>query len=237
MASSSSFPTVSGAIEHAPSGASEHAFWAGSLAFSNIGLSGEAVSGNSWNKHRKRLSTLVVDLLTAKPLLGILLNEVGNLTHLLDTEGKDRFTQMITEAFSKAGYDKPTVVWSSGATMAAFKAGVSVTSLPPLTNMVRVHPWRAVERFELSGATEHGPVKMLVYNTHQPSSDERPFPANMRIKFCTAVLYDAIRHQNNNPTSCNRPPFLNPAALNLGLSNRPLLSRPLLTSPLQTRPL
>ena len=109
---------------------------------------------------------------------------------------------MITEAFRIAKYDPPTVVWSSGETMAAFQSGVSVKSLPPLTKMQRAHPWRTVERFELSGATEHGPAKMLVYNTHQPSSDERPFPTNMRIKFCTAVLHDAIRHHSNNPTSC-----------------------------------
>ena len=76
------------AANMASSGASEHAVWNGALAFSNIGLSGEAVSGSKWPQHSERLTKLVVDLLTDKPLLGILLNEVGNLTHLLDTEGR-----------------------------------------------------------------------------------------------------------------------------------------------------
>ena len=80
MASSSNFPNLSGPIEYAPSGASEHTFWNGALAFSNIGLSGEAISGNRWPRHRQHLVTLVSDLLKAKPLLGVLLNEVGNLT-------------------------------------------------------------------------------------------------------------------------------------------------------------
>ena len=77
MASSSSSSYLSGAVEHARTGASEHDAWNGALAFSNIGLSGEAVRGNRWHKHRERLFKLVVELLTAKPLLGVLLNEVG----------------------------------------------------------------------------------------------------------------------------------------------------------------
>ena len=184
------------------SSASGYAVWNGALAFSNIGFSGEAVSGRRWRQHSERVRRLVVELLRGKPLLGVLLNEVGNLTHLLDADGKEQFTQTILEAFNVAQYDAPTVVWRSGETMAAFKSGVSVTPLSCLTKMKGVHPWRTVERFEVSGAIDHEPVKMLVYNTHQPSSDLRPFLAPMRIKFCTAVLHDAIRHQNSNPTSC-----------------------------------
>ena len=102
MASSRCSPSLSGAIEHAPSRVSAQSFWNGALAFSNIGLSGEAVSGNKWRKHRSRLITLIVELLDAKevilncspqlkkPLLGILLNEVGNLDHLLDSEGREK---------------------------------------------------------------------------------------------------------------------------------------------------
>ena len=76
MASSSSSPNLGGAIEHAPSGVSGQSFWNGALAFSNIGLSGEAVSGNKWPKHRKHLVRLVKELLEDKPLLGVLLNEI-----------------------------------------------------------------------------------------------------------------------------------------------------------------
>ena len=75
--SSSSSRNLSGAVEHAPNGASEHAGWEGAFAFYNIGLSGDAVRGKQWRKHRVKLVKLVVELLKAKPLLGVLLNEVG----------------------------------------------------------------------------------------------------------------------------------------------------------------
>ena len=68
MASSSSSSYFSGAVEHAA--------WIGALAFSNIGLCGDAIR-NHWKNHRARLVKLVVELLKAKPLLGVLLNEVG----------------------------------------------------------------------------------------------------------------------------------------------------------------
>ena len=69
MASSSSACYLSGAVEHAPS--------YGALAFSNLGLSGDAISGERWPKHRARVLKLIVDLLRARRLLGVLLNEVG----------------------------------------------------------------------------------------------------------------------------------------------------------------
>ena len=34
--------------------------------------------------------------------------------------------------------------------------------------------------------------KLLIYNQHQPSSDERPFPATIRIAFCNAIRGDVI---------------------------------------------
>ena len=77
MASSSSASHLSGAVEHARTGASKHDTWHGTLAFSNLGLSGEAVSGNRWPKHRARLLNLVVELLKTKHLVGVLFNEVG----------------------------------------------------------------------------------------------------------------------------------------------------------------
>ena len=88
MASSSgSSHYFSGAAEYAGSfnarssrGASEHADWKGALAYSNIGLDGKAVRGSKWQKiHKPRLVKLVVELLRAKPLFGVLLNEVANV--------------------------------------------------------------------------------------------------------------------------------------------------------------
>ena len=86
--------------------------------------------------------------------------------------------------------------------MAAFRPNVSVECLSRLTKMDRVHAWRAVERFAALGATEHGPCKLLIYNQHQPASDERPFPANMRIAFCKAVIGDAIGFCHDDVACC-----------------------------------
>ena len=174
------------------------------MAFSNVGLPGGAIHGKSWDLHRECLARMVYNLLISSSwrVVGILLNEVGNLDDLLDTEAKEKFTEMLNHGFKMAGFDKPTVLWSDGETVAAFHSQVTVERLPTLTTMPGVHSWRVVERFELSGATEHGPVKMLVYNNHQPSSDKRPFPPPMRIKFCLAILHDAIRWNAANSSSC-----------------------------------
>ena len=109
---------------------------------------------------------------------------------------------MMLHAFHQAGYEEPTIFWSEGETMAAFRKGVAVNYLPPLTNMQGVHSWRTVERFELFGATEHKQCQMVVYNTSQPSSGKRPFPANMRVELCKAVIRDAVRLHAEDPARC-----------------------------------
>ena len=54
----------------------------------------------------------------------------------------------------------------------------------------------------IQGATEHNEEQsMLIYNTHQPSSETHPFNANKKIAFCKHVLRHAITEhsarQNN----------------------------------------
>ena len=190
-----------------PSGASEHVArdlgtsgpWKGLLAFSNIGLAGKAVHGRGWPKHRERLIRLVTELFKASSvhgggpeLLGIFLNEVGNLSDLFDDTAKGKFEDMMREAFARATMDVPQVLWSPGEMMAALRPDVPVECLSRLSHLPRVNSWREVERFTIHGATEHGTCKLLVYNNHQPASDDRPFPANMRIAFCKAIIIDAI---------------------------------------------
>ena len=128
--------------------------------------------------------------------------QVGNLSHLLTEKDKVKFSEMINEAFNQAEYDEPTIVWSDGETMAAFHKDVAVKVLSPLKNMKGVDRWRTVERFHLFGATEHGPCQMLVFNTHQPSSDLRPFGTQMRVAFCKAIIHDALRVHSDNEAMC-----------------------------------
>ena len=70
--------------------------------------------------------------------------------------------------------------------MAALRGSVEVECLRRLERMDKVDPWRTVERFALSGASEHGPCTLLVFNQHQPQSDLRPFTSTQMINFCKA---------------------------------------------------
>ena len=185
--------------------------WDGLLAFANIGLPGAAVSGSQWTKkHRPRLDKLVTDLFHESQhcdgkrheLNGILLNEVGNLSDLLDKNCKKKFDDMMTAAFERATGTKPYITWSDGETMAAFRDHIKVESLPRMHRMYKIDSWRTVERFLVYGATEHGSRTLLVYNQHQPSSPERPFPTNQRVMFCKHILDDAIEHCKRHTDCC-----------------------------------
>ena len=127
--------------------------------------------------------------------MGLLLNEVGNMDDLLSEESKRKLEDTLEEAFETVGapgHGGPRFFWSEGETMAAFRAGATVEPLQPLTMMRKVDPWRVVERFLLTGATEHGPCTMLIYNNHQLKSSKRPFNITQQIEFCKAVLKDAF---------------------------------------------
>ena len=91
--------------------------------------------------------------------------------------------------------------WSDGETLAAFRREVQVHPLATLKfdAQSRVDTWRRVERFEVIDATEHGPCSLLVFNQHQPSSNQRPFKSRQRNSFCKEVLSDAIRFQTSTP--------------------------------------
>jgi hypothetical protein len=192
------------------SGATEHTLqseWGGAFAYSNLGLPGAGFSGPHWaNKHRPVLLKLFTELMSSDyPVLGLLLCEVGNLDDLLDATGKKRLEDVIREAFRAAGateHGEPQFIWSQDETMAAFRADVQVRALDPLKKMKRVHAWRVVQRFEVTGATEHGPCSLLIYNTHQPKSMKRKFSVVMSIDFCKAVLWDAMVHVEANPSCC-----------------------------------
>ena len=109
---------------------------------------------------------------------------------------------MMKDAFLSAGQEEPRLIWSRGETMAAFSSNVIVEPLEQLVKMERVDSYRVVERFALHGATEDGDCHWLVYNQHQPASEERPFPAPMRIAFCEAIINDALRHCAQQPRCC-----------------------------------
>ena len=175
--------------------------WQGAIAFANIGLAGAAVRGNQWRKHRKKLLKQFTELLQYRQLkvVGLCLNEVGNLSDLLTPEDRQHFDELIQEAFQQAGateHGPAQIIWSEGETVSAWRQEQVVKSLLPLTNIPKVHAYRTLDRLEVMGDTEHGPCSLLIYNNHQPASDERPFPKGMRRTLCRATLEDAIKHAN-----------------------------------------
>ena len=70
-----------------PGSASNHAIstWRMAVAFANVGIAGTMVRSKHWaTKHRPRLLTQLVALLRSKENpAGILLNEIGNLSDLV----------------------------------------------------------------------------------------------------------------------------------------------------------
>ena len=198
--SSSSTSNVIGVSEH-----NAKNNWDGAFAFSNAGMAGAAFEGPKWQKkHAGKLGEIFSNLLMTKQKpQAILLNEVGNLTDPITTEGRERLEEVLRSAFNETGaaeHGPPQFFWSSGETMAVFTAGARVHVMEPLTNMLRVDSWRTVERLKVIGATEHGKHTLLIYNQHQPSSARRPFKQSQKINFCKAILKDAMR-QNSEDAS------------------------------------
>jgi hypothetical protein len=177
--------------------------WRGAIAFANIGLAGSAVRGGKWKCRRGQLLKQFTKLLLYNGLkvIGICLNEVGNLSDLLDQKDRQIFDELIQEAFNNAGateHGPARIIWSEGETVSAWRHEQAVKDLSPLTNIDRVHPWRTLDRLEVMGATVHGPCSLLVYNNHQPSSPERVFPSAMRCRLCRATMQDAIKIAQSN---------------------------------------
>jgi hypothetical protein len=134
--------------------------------------------------------------------VGLCLNEVGNLSDLFRKTDKELFDNLIQEAFQDAGaaeHGPAQIFWGDGETVAAWRHEQEVNKLSQLKKLPHVSTWRTLDRFEVTGATEHGPASLLVYNNHQPASAVRKFPVPMRIRLCREVLKDAIRNHSNTP--------------------------------------
>ena len=185
--SSSSTSNVIGASKHNAKNT-----WTGAFAFSNIGLPGAAFRGKGWlKKHAGNLRELLSNLLmTEQKLQGILLCEVGNVSDPITLEYREQFEVELKFAFEDTGgvslHGPPQFFWSNTETMAAFKAETQVQVMEPLTKMSQVDDWRTVERFKVIGATEHGQHTLLMYNQHQPNSEQptsnKITPTSMKIK-------------------------------------------------------
>ena len=153
------------------------------------------------------------------PAMGFLLGEVGHLSDLFDEKARAIFTDLLIEAFAQAGaveHGPPQIFWKEDSeTVAAFRHEVLVKELSPLTNIRKVDPWRVLERFEIW--SEDHSCSLLLYNTHQPASDLRPFAVNQRIAMCKAILFDASSHVSSSDAAATAWAFA--ADGNLSLSH------------------
>ena len=88
---------------------------------------------------------------------GILLCEVGNWSDLCQEPEKQKIDKVLHDAFFAATGKRPSIHWSEDETVAAFDADLKVDRLLSLTELG--HPiadWRTLERYVITGATEHG---------------------------------------------------------------------------------
>ena len=113
-----------------PGSASEHAIstWRMAFAFANVGISGTMVKSHNWAEtHRLKLLTQLVALLQSKEEpAGIFLNEIGNLSDLVEGQEREKINGVLKDAFNIAGHGNPQIFWSDGETLEAFRAEVSV---------------------------------------------------------------------------------------------------------------
>ena len=150
----------------------------------NVGLTGKAVKGKNWKTHRKTLLDIFVKALThSSDTIGMLVSETGSVTDPYDQDDKNAFNDLFKEAFATASmqtgaaeHGQIQIFWATGnaaETVMIFKSHVKVTMLE---SMILPNSWRRVEVALIQGATEHNEeVSMLIYNSHQPSSDLHPF--------------------------------------------------------------
>ena len=207
--------------EHADGGAAEHmdgaeqtvsdeeqpevchaAPWTGCVVFANLDLQACALRGARWPQRRTRLLNVVMHWFDSafaiddSDLHGIFVSDLGSIHDILEDRDKSTFDEVIRSAFLAKIYSVPQLVWPVryNGMMAAFRNNIAVVTLPVLTGMDGLEPWRVVERSEIYGATEHGCYKLLVYNNSQPSSKRSPFPHRMRMQLCKAMVADAINY-------------------------------------------
>jgi hypothetical protein len=130
---------------------------------------------------------------------------VGNLDDCVKENEKRPVKELIQDAFKDAGAAEQgaaQIMWSKDAeTVSAWRSDVNVKVLKPLSKMGRLDGWRTVDRFKVSGATEHGSCSLLVYNQHQPSSTKRPWRTPSRITFCAEILFDSCEEHSRDATN------------------------------------
>ena len=85
--------------------------------------------------------------------------------------------------------------------MAMCRAEVQVETLKPMRQMPGVDSWRTVDRFVLTGATEHGLHKMMLFNQHQPKSNNYKVGCAQQLNFCKAIFREGIRFMSKETLS------------------------------------
>ena len=177
--------------------------WEGAIATLNLGLPGIAFRQN-WTQHSNCFRRFIAEIVEevqpdprreGRKLLGILFNQAGNLSDSVSRESKTKVDDVVKDAIFQNARSHVDITWSPnhGETMAAWMAYANARPLAQMKNLRHgVDSWRVAERFVIQGASEHGSPTLLVFNSHQPSSKQRPFPHGMRDNFCRCILENAM---------------------------------------------
>ena len=92
--------------------------WTGAIVFSNIDLPCLALRNIRWPQRRSRLLTLVMHWFEAtldsdgSELHGIFFSNIGGIDDMLGHDEKDKFGEMIREAFLRRAECEPQLLWN-----------------------------------------------------------------------------------------------------------------------------
>ena len=174
--------------------------WKEGIAFANIDIKTTAMLGQNWfSLHRPFLLNEFQSLLAMDDVIALCLCEVGGVTDPLPPELKREFESLLLDSFGAPEHE-PTILWgqNNNETVAAFKAGVHVLELEQMKNFMNgKHSFRMVDRYVL----HKGNHNILLYNQHQPASNERQLRPRDKVELTGKVLRDAIAFHKQTPNN------------------------------------
>ena len=112
--------------------------FAGTIAFSSVGLPGSVINNDTWKEHERGLAVMLRGLhdeargKRGSKLTALFLDEVGHMSDLCNPCGQRKIASMLRNSFL-GGSNKPSakVIWGDAETVGAVGTDVEVDVLPP----------------------------------------------------------------------------------------------------------
>ena len=102
--------------EHGQFSAAEHGgkVWEGAIGTARMNLSGQAIDGDEWEKHRKMVLPQLIAMLNHGNVVGLCLSDFGNVDDPLTDHGERRVESLLAQAFGRsnaAAHKQLSVLW------------------------------------------------------------------------------------------------------------------------------